>query len=1278
MPRPRVRRLSLEHLEDRSLFAAGLVAAFGFDEGVGTTVSDASGLGNTGTISGATWTTAGRFGGALSFDGVDDWVTVADSASLDLTTGVTLEAWVRPTTVNNWRTVIHKETGGGLAYLLYAANDVDLPVMYVTTNTGNDIPAPGSSQLPVNTWTHLAGTYDGSTIRLYVNGALVGSRAATGDIVTSASPLRIGGNSVWGEFFQGQLDELRVYNRALSAAEITQDMNTPVNNAGTGSFQQTTVLSGLTNPTVVRFAPDGRVFVAEKSGIIKVFDGLGDPTPTIFADLRTNVYNAWDRGLLGMALDPNFATNPYVYVLYTYDAHTDRSAPVWGSPGVSSDPLPNPPGATGNGVVVSGRLTRMLVQANGTAGPEQVLIDKEWLQQFPSHSIGALQFGPDGALYASGGDGASFNYVDYGQTAVNVDPRNPATMGDPVNEGGALRSQDLRTAGDPVTLAGSVIRVNPATGEALPDNPLIASSDPNARRVIAYGLRNPFRLTFRPGTSELWLGDVGWGTWEEIDRIVNPTDGNVENFGWPAYEGGNRQSGYDSANLPLLEALYNDPSAHTAPYYAYNHSAQVVSGSGEPTGSSSIAGLAFYSGTSYPAQYQGALFFADYSRGWIWAMFTGANGLPDPSQRATFVAQASGVVNLEIGPNGDLFYVNFNDGTIRRLIYASSNRAPTAVATGSPLSGNAPLTVQFDGSGSSDPDPGTTLSYAWDLDGDGQFDDSTAINPGWTYSAAGNYTATLRVTDNGGQSDTDSVVVSVGNTAPTAIIDTPLATQTWQVGEVISFSGRATDFEQGTLPASALSWSLILHHGTHTHPLQSFPGVASGSFTAPDHELPAYLELVLTATDAGGLQSTASVRLDPRTVTLTIQSNPPGLNLTINGTTAVAPFTATVIQGSTNSLSAPPAQTVGGTRYEFSTWSDGGSATHTITAPASATYTASYTATTLIGSEGFGYRAYTSAFQSIDLVPGAPGVFTVRTSGDNNSTALNLAAGLTFNYYGTSYTRLYTSTNGLITFGSGSTSRSNSNLTSSPNQRTIAVLWDDWVNTSGNAMILGKYEDTDGNGVNDRLILEWNKVQGVSSSPSDVTFQAILSLNTGSTPGDIVLNYPDLNAGNSRTNGGSATVGIKNSGTQGVNRLVVSFNDGSGQYVASGKAVRFTYEPVGGLIAGPGASVPASGSSTDGMNTEPTGLLGSLYLSPPASPSGGVVMASARRTSAQEPAPLDGAVIGQLNSKDHFDETRLSTGERFAQTWWLSVASWDRLPFEMFVGPPGWGEGAGG
>jgi PKD repeat protein len=718
-------------------------------------------------------------------------------------------------------------------------------------------------------------------------------------------------------------------------------------------FSESTVFSGLTNPTVVRFASDGRVFVAEKRGVIKVFDSLTDPTPTVFADLNVNVYNFWDRGLLGMALAPNFPADPYVYVLYTYDHELGATtpAPRWGTPGVYSDPCPTPPGATSDGCLVSGRLSRLQASGNTMTGQEQVLVE-DWCQQYPSHSVGTVEFGRDGALYASGGDGASFNFVDYGQDGSPLNPCGDppggvgATLTPPTAGGGALRSQDLRTTGDPVSLDGTVIRVDPTTGAARSDNPRAAAADPNERRIISQGFRNPFRFTQRPGTDELWVGDVGWNDWEEIN-IINNNGLAVQNFGWPCYEGAGRQGGYDSANLSICENLYTSPGTVTAPYFAYHHTSRVVANETCPTGSSSIAGLEFEFAAeqnSYPADYDNALFFADYSRDCIWVMPKGTDGRPAPGLVRTFVSGAANPVNLENGPGGDLFYVDFDGGTIRRISY--TNHDPVAVAKATPTAGSAPLAVQFDGTGSTDPDAGDSLSYAWDLDGDMAFDDASTAQPTYTYNSQGSYTATLKVTDQRGGSDTDAVTITVGNTRPTAVINAPPAGTTWKVGDVINFSGSATDVQDGTLAASALTWELLQQHcpsNCHTHLIQTYDGVAGGSFVAPDHEYPSYLELKLTATDSGGLTDIKSVRLDPRTVVLTFSTTPGGLQLTVGGTPATATFTRTVIVGSTNSVSAISPQFKGKKNYTFASWSDGGAQTHNIVAPAApTTYTARY------------------------------------------------------------------------------------------------------------------------------------------------------------------------------------------------------------------------------------------------------------------------------------------------------------------------------------------------
>jgi hypothetical protein len=207
--------------------SSGLVGAWGFDETSGGSVSDASGNGNTGTIAGAIRTTAGKFGGALSFNGTSDWVTVPDANSLDLTSGMTIEAWIRPTAVGSaWRTVLLKEQPTGLIYSLYAGNGGGKPASHVFTT--NDFGLNGATNTALNAWTHLAATYDATTLRIYVNGVQVSTKAIKGAMRVSTGVLRIGGNSVWSEWFAGLIDEVRLYNRPLGAAELQADMARPV------------------------------------------------------------------------------------------------------------------------------------------------------------------------------------------------------------------------------------------------------------------------------------------------------------------------------------------------------------------------------------------------------------------------------------------------------------------------------------------------------------------------------------------------------------------------------------------------------------------------------------------------------------------------------------------------------------------------------------------------------------------------------------------------------------------------------------------------------------------------------------------------------------------------------------------------------------------------------------------------------------------------------------------------------------------------------------------
>jgi hypothetical protein len=325
-----------------------------------------------------------------------------------------------------------------------------------------------------------------------------------------------------------------------------------------------------------------------------------------------------------------------------------------------------------------------------------------------------------------------------------------------------LRSQGLEVqdlyaaAGNDVWLDGTLVRIDPLTGEGAPGNPLADDPWPNARRIIAYGLRNPFRFTFRPGTSEVWLGDVGENVWEEINlvpEIVDGTPASLRNFGWPCYEGRLAHAGFSG---PICSALYSNGNTggrtpHAQPWYAYQHA-----------GSSDVTGLAFYDGSAYPSDYHGALFFADNSRTVIfWIRDTDGDGVPDApvDNGATpfFGGNNAKAVQLKTGPGGDLFYANLEFNRISRIWYCDgcSNLAPSAaiaLAAGSVADGPA-RDIAFTASNSIDPNPADTLAYTWDLDGDGAFDDATGVSASSTFATLGEHEVAVRADDGHARSD---------------------------------------------------------------------------------------------------------------------------------------------------------------------------------------------------------------------------------------------------------------------------------------------------------------------------------------------------------------------------------------------------------------------------------------------------------------------------------------------------------------------------------------------
>lgn len=429
-----------------------------------------------------------------------------------------------------------------------------------------------------------------------------------------------------------------------------------------GEFQRQAILSNLLEPTAFEFAPAAPnggpqlLFVAEKRGTVRVLQNE-QLQSGFFIDISPEVNNVRDRGLIGIAVHPDFYTgSPYIYLSYTYDPPEAAQAPQGSSAG--RDGVGNRPSrvlritadaATGytravanSAVVILGRNSNWantsrpdLNSTSDFSVPSSGLNpDGSWVQDFlasdsESHSIGDVAFGPDGALYVSNGDGASYS---------NVDPR-------------AARVMDVNN------LSGKLLRIDPINGNGLSDNPFF-NGDPtsNASKVWNLGLRNPFRFTFNPETGDPVIGDVGWTQWEEVNVGARGA-----NFGWPFFEGGdgssNRTGGYSS--LQSAQDFYASGTTVTPAAYAYLHDNQNAVVVGD-----------FYDGPA--PNLDNALFTADASRGTIDILFFNQAGT-DVVNTQRFQEDVFGVVQMMSGPDGAMYFVTLgfggNPGTLERFVY---------------------------------------------------------------------------------------------------------------------------------------------------------------------------------------------------------------------------------------------------------------------------------------------------------------------------------------------------------------------------------------------------------------------------------------------------------------------------------------------------------------------------------------------------------------------------------------------------------------------------------
>jgi glucose/arabinose dehydrogenase len=615
------------------------------------------------------------------------------------------------------------------------------------------------------------------------------------------------------------------------------------NSVVASSFTKTTLASGLSRPTSFAQVPDGRVFLAEKRGVVRVLKNgslLSDPLLAIPVD------TADERGLIGITADPNFSSNNYIYVTYT-----------------SASPLEL-------------RVSRFTVNGD-TASPGSEFILLKSSQPCPNtdppqnlctvHHGGTLKFGPDGKLWISVGN--------------NSIPNN---------------SQDLST------IHGKLLRIN-SDGTIPTDNPFYNQSGKRGE-IYAYGLRNPFKFSFLPDGRPI-LGDVGDFSWEEINIIERGG-----NYGYPLVEGN------CASDCPYIN-----------PVYVYSHNG----------GSASVIGGFMYTASQFPEQYRNTYFFADFALGFIKSLVL---------DNGNFVSeqivddQAGFIVDLQQGPDGSVYYLTLADqsftpfsGSLTKLSFDPNNQPPVAKIQASPKTGNAPLSVNFSGTGSTDPQ-GRPLTYSWDF-GDAQTGAGENVNH--VYNSQGVYKAKLTVSNGTTSVTSESVEIVVGYQYPSASITEPSEGVKYNAGTVINFAGEATDAQDGTLPASAYSWDIVFHHQTHIHPhLGPVDGVKNGTFEIPStgetsHEV--WYEVKLTVTNSLGLKTTVTRNIYPNTVDITLDTQPQGLQLTLDGVPQVTPKTVKGVVGAKRSLGVSTPQLLGSTSYDFQSWSDNGAQNHTVTTP---------------------------------------------------------------------------------------------------------------------------------------------------------------------------------------------------------------------------------------------------------------------------------------------------------------------------------------------------------
>jgi glucose/arabinose dehydrogenase len=923
---------------------------------------------------GATWN-PGKFGAAVQLGGGTDDVNLKNRAGLRITGSMTVSAWIYATSFPTDDAAIVSKRGSVGFQLDTTLDTGQRTVGFKLTSAGlTDMVRYGSTGLTVNTWYFVTGVYDASarTMHVYLNGIL-----DDGDVVGNVTstqkdsllPVNIGqrpGTAGFG--FAGRIDNVRIYNTAIPAAQVQADMSAPL---GAGRANDPTPpMVNITVPangaavqsivTVTASASDN-VGVAGVQFQVDGTDAGAEDTQSPYTfqwDTRSAANGAHTLTARARDAAGNLATSAPISVNVTntsffqndilatgFDLPTamtflpdgrmligelQGTIKVLSAPYTSASPtLFNQITNIGSAGVQQGifdikldpnfttnhfyyvfytagspnrdRLSRFTANAalTGTIAGSELVLYQDPEDASAEHHGGAVMFGNDGKIYFTTGD--HFNAAD---------------------------SQSLTTP------RGKIHRINP-DGTIPTDNPFYDGNGPNVDSIWALGLRNPYRAYYDSPTGRMYVGEVGGNVIETAQEEVD-LGARGANYGWGDFEG-------------------NCPAPCTSPLYTYDHT-----GDGSRHDAAITGGFVYHGAGApgfFPSSYEGSYFFGDYAQHWIKRLTVDGSGHLsgvfnfEPDDGTPFGPYGD-IVYMAEGPDGSLYYLDLgysdNSGTfgvskLRRIRYVSSDQPPTSVAAANPTTGLPPLTVSFSSAGSVDPE-GNPLTYSWDF---GDNTTSTAANPQHTYAVAGQYTVRLTTSDGVNTTPSTPLTIRVG-TPPTATILSPTDGIFFKAGDVINFSGTATDGNGQPLPASAYRWNIDFLHLDHVHPGTPITGVTSGSFpiqtTGHDFSTLTRYRISLTVTDSSGLTDTKSVLIWPTKVNLTFNTVPAGLTIYLDGIAHTTPFVYDDAVGFNHTIEARN-QTVGSNAYTFNSWSDGGAQTHSIVVPSTdASYTANFTA----------------------------------------------------------------------------------------------------------------------------------------------------------------------------------------------------------------------------------------------------------------------------------------------------------------------------------------------